>query len=150
MARLSIAVLTLFAVAAVVSAGAPPPPPKGHAGPHGHVGPKGPAGPKGKGPAPAGGHLKAWLHQKEAQLKQWAGQEKAKLQGEWKEKVVPHIHDLTKKFGQKWQEKAPKIAALLKQKAGAAFDKAVNFVNQKLAPQGQPPKLGQGQHPKKA
>ncbi|KAE8751152.1 hypothetical protein FOCC_FOCC002236 [Frankliniella occidentalis] len=125
MARLSIAVLALFAVAAVASAGAPPPPPKGPAGP--------------QGPAPAGG-VKAWLHQKEAQLKQWAGQEKAKLQGQWKEKVVPHIHDLTQKFGQQWQQKAPKIAALLKQKAGAAFEKAVNFVNQKLAPQGQPPK----------
>lgn len=94
----------------------PPPRPQGH-GPHG---------------PPAHHGLRAWLHAKEAQLHQWGHAEKAKLKNAWRHKVVPHIVQLDKKLGAEWQKKAPQVAALLKQKAGAAFDKAVRFVSQQV------------------
>ncbi len=71
------------------------------------------------------------------------------LQAAWKTKVVPQIQQLKEKLGHKWQEKAPKIAALLKAKAGAAYEKAAQFIN-KHAPAPKGAKAPQGPKPKKA
>lgn len=57
------------------------------------------------------------------------------LQDTWQKTIVPEIVQLKQKFGAKWQTQAPQLVAALKQKAGQYYEKAVNFVNQKL-PQG--------------
>ncbi|KAE8751667.1 hypothetical protein FOCC_FOCC001515 [Frankliniella occidentalis] len=111
MARLSFALLALFAVVVAATATAEPnnPPPPGH---DGH-------------------HMREWVHQKGAQLKQWGHQEKAKLAA-WKASVVPKIRAAKAKFGAQWQQKAPLVVAALKKEAGIYFNKAVEFVNKKL------------------
>ncbi|KAJ1531113.1 hypothetical protein ONE63_005935 [Megalurothrips usitatus] len=65
-----------------------------------------------------------------AALKNWAHHEKEKAGELWRKTVSPQIAQLKAKFGQLWMQKEPKIAAALKLKAGAAFNKAVEFANQ--------------------
>ncbi|KAK3910711.1 Ribosomal protein S12 methylthiotransferase [Frankliniella fusca] len=126
MARLSIAVLALLAVAATVSAGGAPPGYYENLRKHSSHAVRRSAHPPSHGPDVH--DVKSWLAKKEAEIKSWADHEKSKIQTNWKQTVVPQVHELTQKFGKDWQKKAPSVFAILKQKAGAALDKAIQFV----------------------